>query len=309
MREDFNDYLHGGQKLNSTILRSENSMLPIEIYSIRYVEQSTESSSKTFTPYMHQHTYFEMHVPIVGTQIYRLDDDEKVSVEPNEVVLFSPNTLHTIPYSSEDLRKLSMSFTLLEGAEEGSFAWVGRELHSMSLFKTQADEWYVTLLRRVFKEARRAQLGWTTLVVNLISQLVIDIARENLPKRKPEGVIQSLQRKRIESIERFIMDNISAPINNQMVAQHMYLSIRQLDRVTLSERGLTLKALIDEIKMREARRLLHETRMGQKEISSVLGFSEVSSFNRFFHRFENASPGAYRKQRAAESENENYDES
>lgn len=298
MKEDFNDYVHGGQKLDSTILRSEDAILPIEIFLIKYVEQSAERVRQTYTPYMHQHTYFEMHIPIVGTQVYSLDGEE-ISVHPNEAVLFSPNTLHAIPYSSQDLRKISLGYMLLDGVEQGSLAWVRDVLYSKPFFKTQPDEWYITLLRRVFKEGSRALPGWIEAVVNLVSYLVIDIARENLPAEKSAGINQGLQRKRIESIERFIMDNISAPINNQMVAQHMYLSIRQLDRVTLSERGMTLKNLIDEIKMREARRMLLETEMGQKEIASTLGFSEASSFNRFFHRFVNTSPGRYRQQNAA----------
>lgn len=287
------EYLRAEQKLNATVLRGETTLLPLEIFNVRIVEQAKERVSQTYTPYMHQHTYFEMHVPIVGTQTYQLRD-ETISVKSNELVVFSPNTLHSIPYSSDDLQKFSLSYTLLEKIDESDFSWVGKELANRSYFMTRADPWYATVFRRIFREADMAQPGWTTLVINMVSQIIIDIARENLPAEKKLNSAQGLQRKRIESIERFIMDNISASITNQMVAEHMFLSIRQLDRVTLAERGVTLKSLIDAIKMREARRLLGKTNMEQKEISTTLGFSDVSSFNRYFRRFENLSPGAYR---------------
>ena len=77
----------------------------------------------------------------------------------------------------------------------------------------------------------------------------------------------------------------------------MFLSIRQLDRAVMAERGVTLKRLIDDTRMSEARRLLDGDGYGaQKEISVALGFSEISSFNRYFRRFEPVSPGVYRKQ-------------
>lgn len=298
MKENFEDYLYGGVRLNEAILKSERVLLPMEIYSLQYVEQTAERRRLTFTPYMHQHTYFEMHTLIAGTQIYQFDE-EKIMLHPNEVVIFSPNTLHAIPYSSDDLRKFSVGFTFLDGQEEEEFAWVVGEMRSKPCIKADANRWYVALFQRIFHEARKEGRGWTQVVLNLFAQLIIGIVRDMMPKEKSTGASHSFQRKRIESIERFILDNISAPINKQMVAQQMYLSVRQLDRVTLNERGMTLKMLIDDIKIGEARRLLKETDMRQKEIASTLGFTEVSSFSRFFHRFEHISPGDYRRRYVA----------
>ena len=293
MKENLSNLFRAEQKLNATVLRGENTMLSLEGFNFRFVEQRKESVSSTYTPYQHQHTHFEMHMPVTGMQSYQLGE-EIVTVHPFEMIIFPPHTMHAIVYSSENLQKFSASFIMLEDAQTGDFAWVGKELRSHSCLTAKADEWHGALFRRLFREAELSQPGWTTLVVNMLSQLVIDIARENLPVEKKHSDAGSLQRKRIESIERFISDNISATITDKMVAQHMYLSIRQIDRVVMAERGMTLKALIDSMKIREARRLLSETRLGQKEISTTLGFSEVSAFNRFFRRFEGVSPGIYR---------------
>ena len=281
MKENLSNLFRAEQKLNATVLRGENTMLSLEGFNFRFVEQRKESVSSTYTPYQHQHTHFEMHMPVTGMQSYQLGE-EIVTVHPFEMIIFPPHTMHAIVYSSENLQKFSASFIMLEDAQTGDFAWVGKELRSHSCLTAKADEWHGALFRRLFREAELSQPGWTSLVVNMLSQLV---------KHSDAG---SLQRKRIESIERFISDNISATITDKMVAQHMYLSVRQIDRVVLAERGMTLKALIDSMKIREARRLLAETRLGQKEISTTLGFSEVSAFNRFFRRFEGVSPGIYR---------------
>lgn len=293
MREDISHFLHAEQVLNATILRGTNTLLPLEGFNFRLVEQSRERNKGTYTPYQHQHTYFELHMPISGSQCYLMDDDI-VTLTPYEIIMLAPNTMHAISDSSKDLQKFSASFILLEDHLSSDFAWVYKELCNRKYLTARADEWYGSLFFRMFREANLAQPGWSTLVINMLSQLIIDTVRENLHAEMTRNGTWGLQRKRIESIERFISDNISAPLTNKMVAEYMYLSIRQLDRVTMAERGMTLKALIDSMKIREARRLLIETDLDQKEISASLGFSEVSTFIRYFRRFESVSPGVYR---------------
>lgn len=301
------DYLSAEYKLNAIVMRDKNLFLPLEILNIRCVEQRAERQNQTFTPYMHQHVCFEMHMPIEGWQTYQIMD-KTVSVYPEEVVLFAPNALHCVLKNSDNLRKFSMKFTLVlpedagEDGEDSRFQYLVRALHARPYIKTKPNKWYAELMNRVFLEAYEEKYGWTALVVNMISQLVIEIVRENLPREKRHPSEEGLQRKRIESIESFIQDNISAMITKQMVAEQMFLSVRQLDRIVLAERGMTLKSLIDQIKIQEARRLLRETDMTQRDISISLGFTETSSFNRYFRRFETVSPGTYRKQMKKEDE-------
>lgn len=303
------DYLSAEYKLNTIVMRDKNLFLPLEILSIRCVDQRAERQNQTFTPYMHQHVCFEMHMPIVGWQTYQIME-KAVSVHEDEVVLFAPNTLHSALKSSDNLKKFSMKFSLIlpvdarEDQEDSRFLYIVRELHARPYIKTKPNRWYLELMNRVFLEAYEEKYGWTALVLNMVSQMVIEIVRENLPKEKRHASEEGLQRKRIENIESFIQDNISAMITKQMVAEQMYLSVRQLDRIVLAERGITLKSLIDQIKIREARRLLRETDMTQKDISISLGFTETSSFNRYFRRFESVSPGIYRKQAGKEGKSE-----
>lgn len=293
MKENQMSFFRAEQKLNATVLRGESTLLPLEAFNFRFIEQEKEHISGTYTPYQHQHTCFEMHMLLRGSQKYQMDE-EIVTLSPLETILIPPNTLHAIPYSSDDMQKFSASFILLEGGSLDDFAWVAKELCSRNYLTAKADEWHEMLFRHIFREADQSQIGWTTLVINMLSQLVIDIARENLPVEKKLNDAFSLQRKRIENIERFVLDNITAMITSKMVSEHMFLSVRQLDRVTMAERGMTLKALIDSMKMREARRLLTETQMGQSEIATILGFTESSAFNRYFRRLEGVSPGVYR---------------
>lgn len=78
------------------------------------------------------------------------------------------------------------------------------------------------------------------------------------------------------------------------VARQMHLSARTLQR-RLVEAGTTYQALLDDVRLDTARRLLAETRLEPGEIAFVLGFEEVNSFHRAFRRWEGRTPSQWRQ--------------
>lgn len=67
-------------------------------------------------------------------------------------------------------------------------------------------------------------------------------------------------------------------------ASHVRCSPRTLNRIVLSARGLTAKAVIDERLALEAKRLLAYTDEPASHIAAELGFSEATNFTKFFAR-------------------------
>ena len=138
------DYLSAEYKLNTIVMRDKNLFLPLEILNIRCVDQRAERQNQTFTPYMHQHVCFEMHMPIVGWQTYQIME-KAVSIHEDEVVLFAPNTLHSALKSSDNLKKFSMKFSLIlpvdagEDEEDSRFLYIVRELHARPYIKTKPN--------------------------------------------------------------------------------------------------------------------------------------------------------------------------
>ena len=100
---------------------------------------------------------------------------------------------------------------------------------------------------------------------------------------------------RVLEAERYIHDNLNVPINCENIALAQHISIKQLNRNVRQERGMTLRELIQDIKVKEACHLLKNTNERIKTISKILAFSDESSFNRFFHEAVGDSPSEYRK--------------
>jgi AraC-like DNA-binding protein len=79
----------------------------------------------------------------------------------------------------------------------------------------------------------------------------------------------------------------------ETLARELAISSRTLQR-RLADTGTTYQEQLDRVRRRIARRLLEATDLGVGEIAWFLGFEEVNSFSRAFHRWEQMTPHRWR---------------
>ena len=82
------------------------------------------------------------------------------------------------------------------------------------------------------------------------------------------------------------------------VAKKIAMSPRTLQR-QLKEQGVDFKQLMDDTRKRFALNYLRDRRNTLTEIAFLLGYSELSAFNRAFRRWTGSTPLDYRRRRAA----------
>ena len=80
----------------------------------------------------------------------------------------------------------------------------------------------------------------------------------------------------------------------QLAALFNY-SERQVQRILLKNTGQTYTQLIQTMKMKEAARLLRDSRYPISKIASDLGYSNLGNFRRIFRKAYDISPAAYRR--------------
>jgi AraC-like DNA-binding protein len=78
------------------------------------------------------------------------------------------------------------------------------------------------------------------------------------------------------------------------VATKLAIAPRTLQR-RLKEQGADFKKLVDDTRRRSALRYLRDRRNTLTEIAYLLGYAEVSAFNRAFKRWTRATPSEYRR--------------
>lgn len=82
------------------------------------------------------------------------------------------------------------------------------------------------------------------------------------------------------------------------MAAHAGLSTSHFRSLFREEAGLSAGAYLKELRLREASRLLRETRMPMKQIARLAGYTDVSTlYHAFRHRYK-TSPAEYRRRHA-----------
>ncbi|MAR92573.1 MAG: AraC family transcriptional regulator [Pseudomonadota bacterium] len=89
------------------------------------------------------------------------------------------------------------------------------------------------------------------------------------------------------------------------VAAQLHLSSRTLKR-RLQEQGTSFQALLDRVRMHQARQLLKTSRQSVDAIASALGYSDASNFSRAFRRCEGLTPARYRRQQQANAQPDSH---
>lgn len=80
----------------------------------------------------------------------------------------------------------------------------------------------------------------------------------------------------------------------EKVAEHFGYNCEHISRLIKKQYGMSLKSIIDDFLIKQAKNYLCNTTYSVKEISDILGFSSANTFIHFFKYHEKKSPTNYR---------------
>lgn len=117
------------------------------------------------------------------------------------------------------------------------------------------------------------------------------VALEYLERLDRADIVSQVRRRILELLP-------SGPPTQTEIARALALSPRTLHR-RLAETGTSFAELLDDTRRELASGYLQRTDYSIAEVAYLLGFAEVSSFNRAFRRWTGAPPSAVRQRNAA----------
>ncbi len=91
----------------------------------------------------------------------------------------------------------------------------------------------------------------------------------------------------------------------ERIARELGLGARTLQR-RLGERGLVWKTLVEDVRRELALRYLAERGSSLTEVAFLLGYSELSAFDRAFRRWTGTTPAAHRRSLQAEAASDGF---
>jgi len=106
---------------------------------------------------------------------------------------------------------------------------------------------------------------------------------------------------RVSRVWEFINRQLDGPLNVPAAARLVHMSDGAFSRFFRARMGKSFPALVNELRVGRACRLLAETDGSVTEIALACGYSNLSNFNRQFLRLKRVTPRAFRRQLAQQS--------
>lgn len=110
----------------------------------------------------------------------------------------------------------------------------------------------------------------------------------------------SIDMTRVALIEEMINAHYLEDLTADALANMVYVSRRQLDRIVAARYGTSLRAVINDKRLRYAERLLKDTDRTLEEIRTAVCYTSASAFNRAFRDLYGITPGEYRRRKTDE---------
>lgn len=248
----------------------------------------------------HVHDFFEILYLVSGERCFFIND-RAFKVKEGDLILISPNVLHkATSYQSSDCEGILIYFQ--EGflnpnhplREELPLLFANESI-SLKLPLQQrliVEELFLKMLQ----EERTKKAGYHLALQGLLLQLLVLLNRDvNNNHRESFFEHPSPMHEKISEIARFINQNYQEPISLTSLAERFFISPSYLSKVFKDVTNFTLIEYLNNIRVKEAKRLLLETRKKVVEIAAEVGFGSVTHFGRVFKEITGNPPLFYRK--------------
>lgn len=255
-----------------------------EFFSIDRIETAKEEFFKE----VHRHSFYELLWFIeAGQEDCHWIDFKRYAVKSNQIYILTPNQAHRMDIGNK--KGYVMTFSL------DFFNFISEKPTKLLLYPYFYEE---TISFRI-----------TSILKKIID--LIEIEHSSANRRKVIQAYSSaflLQLSSLYDIE-FLSDQrrvtkLLALIENnyihekevQFYANHLALSVRRINEISVANTGKTIKQLLSERLITEAKRLIAATSLTFSEIAYQLHFNEPAYFTRFFKQKTDQTPQAFRTQ-------------
>lgn len=242
----------------------------------------------------HNHTFFEMHIIVSGSIVYRFNDRD-VTVSGGQMMFIPPHAIHCIPYQSEDFQKITVAF---EADSELQTILCDKRKRAIEMTDDARDS-----VEFIFRRAKNRALCSELIIKNRLLEMIYSVAETAPIKPTPPANPYDT---RIIKAKKYIEDNSHIFLSCDEVARYCNLSAKQLGRLFLQYEGVSLLAFIHGQKIEDAKRMIRDTDDLFETISERLGFSSVNYFGKFFTKHTGLTPGDFRKGIEKELTSNNY---
>ncbi len=265
-----------------------------------FIGRHMEPTSRKEFPH-HYHDCYELYYLYSGERYYFIQD-KTYHVTGGSFVLINPNEIHqtgNLGNFGYDRMLIHFSRELLEGYlnVDNSFnpyEKLEREIHIISL-EPQEQKFVETLLHIMETEYYRNGQRENAYIKLTLLQLLLFLNTCS-PSQADEALEKiNTTQKTIFEIIGYINNHYAEEISLEKISEQYFLSTYYFSRTFKEITGFHFIEYMNNVRIKEAKKLLINTNLTVNEIATFVGFKSSTHFGRVFKQIEGVSPSLYKK--------------
>lgn len=215
-----------------------------------------------------------------------------ISKEQVQAFEFNPAVKATLMIFTEKfLERSSLGSTLMQ-----QLSLYNYHLYPPILYLSEAEiPVFNEIVDRIIQEFQAPDDFATEEIIQASLRILLFLA-ERKRKITLDPKKQSLYFEEFQQFQQLLKAHIFESRQVKYYADAMQISTKKLNRITYEIMQQPAKLYIDQFLMLEIKRFLMNTALSVKEIAYKTGFEAPTNFVKYFKKFENMTPAAFRKQ-------------
>lgn len=265
------------------------------------IERKRQTEPYTM-PRQHFHEHYEIYYLLSGERIYLLEDTI-CHVHQGDMVLIPKRVIHMTTDAGSDAHERYVVYFKEAFLQEMIPPQKLRDLtrclrgEARVLRLSAAEQAFVEqLLAKLLREEQEVFKHGELYKKLLLTELLLFLDRISIDRQGEDCSALSPVHDKAHQIARYIRENYDKPLSLASISEQFYISPWYLSRVFRQATGMRLTEYLNNVRIKEAQRLLRKTSLSITEIAAQVGYGSHTHFGRIFRRIMGISPLQYRKQ-------------
>ena len=233
----------------------------------------------------HWHEHIEIHHILEGEAELQLNQG-RYHLKPGNVVIISPNSVHASVCTAAPYRAQVLIFDISDiSAEMAGEHYLFQEL-------IEEEPGAADLMHRIFQEYNGKERGYKACCRAVTTALLVYLCRrygqQSLSEK--DSLRQNKDMERLQTVLTYVETHYTEPISNADLAEMVCLSESRFGHLFREKVGRAPLQYINDIRLKNAMRLLLETECTVTEAAQAVGFRDYNHFGRLFRRRHGCTP-------------------